>query len=139
MGANHGHVRVEFSSRQYADVIVATPVGRIDHTNAEALRQALAPLLGDADAKGRTLVLDFSNVEYISSVGLRVLMMAAKQARTCHANIAVAALQPVVQEIFDISRFMHVVDVFASVRDAIAGSSDRSLLAYDASATSGSR
>ncbi len=57
------------------------------------------------------LVLDFAGVDYISSVGLRVLMIAAKQTRGNGARIAVAALQPVVAEIFAISRFDHVLEV----------------------------
>ena len=66
------------------------------------------------------MILDFSGVEYISSVGLRVLMIAAKQMRARGARIAVAALQPVVAEIFAISRFDSVLDVYPTVRDAIA-------------------
>jgi anti-anti-sigma factor len=123
---------VEFSSRQFANVVVATPVGRIDHTNAEKLKDALAPLLGTPGVDNNALVLDFSKVEYISSVGLRVLMMASKQARSCAATIAVAALQPVVGEIFEISRFSHVLDIHPSVRDAIEKLSPPALAAYDA-------
>jgi anti-sigma B factor antagonist len=128
---------VEFSSRQFADVIVATPFGRIDHTNAETLKQSLAPLVGKPGTDNRALLLDFSRVEYISSVGLRVLMMAAKQARECGARIAVAALQPVVGEIFEISRFNHVLDIHPSVREAIAKLSAPALAAYDAAAPRG--
>jgi anti-sigma B factor antagonist len=117
---------------RYADVIVAAPVGRVDHTNAEKLRSALEPLLAQTDDVSHALVLDFGHVEYISSVGLRVLMMAAKQARSCQARIAVASLQPIVGEIFAISRFNHVLDVFPSVRDAIAQISPAALAEFDA-------
>ena len=51
-------------------------------------------------------MLDFADVEYISSAGLRVLMIAAKQMRARDAKIAVAALQPMVAEIFAISRLI---------------------------------
>jgi anti-anti-sigma regulatory factor len=62
---------------------------------------------------------------------LRVLMVAAKAMRARKASIAVASLQPVVAEIFEISRFHHVVDVRGSVRDAIAAVSPGALVAYD--------
>ena len=78
------------------------------------------------------LVFDFAGVEYISSVGLRVLLMAAKQVRAQNARIAVAALQPVVKEIFDIARFNHVLEVFTSVRAALDQLSAPALAAYDA-------
>jgi anti-anti-sigma factor len=124
---------VELSSWQWADVVVAAPVGRIDHTNAEALNRALAPLLERCGVDLRALVLDFTHVDYISSIGLRVLMVAAKQARSQEAKIAVAALQPVVNEIFEISRFNYVLDVHATVRAALEALSAPALAAYDAS------
>ena len=77
-------------------------------------------------------MLDFSDVEYISSMGLRVLMMACKAMRARDGAMAIAALQPAVQEIFDIARFGMVVDVFATVRDALAALSPAAASAYDA-------
>jgi len=56
---------------------------------------ALAPALAP-DAPHRAIVVDLSGVDYISSVGLRVLMVAAKTMRARRAAIAVASLQPVV-------------------------------------------
>lgn len=128
---------MDVSCSRFADVVVAAPAGRVDHTNAESLSSALAPLLSPIDGRARALVLDFERVDYISSVGLRVLMVAAKEARACRSRIAVAALQPVVGEIFAISRFDHVLDVFASVREAIALISPAALREFDAAAGSG--
>ena len=123
---------MQFSSRQFVDIVVAAPVGRIDHSAAGPLEQSLAPLLAATPSGKGGLILDFSGVEYISSVGLRVLMIAAKQMRGRGARIGVAALQPVVAEIFAISRFDSVLDVYPSVRDAIAKLSPAALTAFDA-------
>ena len=114
----------------YADVLVATATGRIDFAGAQVLEGALAPALAP-DGPLRGIVIDLAGVDYISSVGLRVLMVAAKAMRARKASIAVASLQPVVAEIFEISRFHHVVDVRGSVRDAIAAVSPEALAAYD--------
>ena len=122
---------MDIASRRYGDVVVAAPVGRIDHANADSLTAALAPLLESSG--GATLLLDFSRVDYISSVGLRVLMMAAKRCARRSASSRVAAPQPIVREIFEISRFNHVLDLSPSVR---AGARTRcrapALAAYDA-------
>ena len=80
------------------------------------------------------LVLDFSHVTYISSMGLRVLLVAAKQLRAGNARIAVAALQQVVSEIFGIARFNHVLEIFPDVRTALEHVSGPALAAYDAAA-----
>jgi len=123
---------VQFSSRQFADVVVAAPVGRIDHAAAGELERALTPLSPQSGSGRKALVLDFAGVDYISSVGLRVLMIAAKQTRGNGARIAVAALQPVVAEIFAISRFDNVLELFPSVRGALEKLSAPALAAFDA-------
>jgi anti-anti-sigma factor len=119
-----------FTSRHFGNVVVATPVGRIDQAAAGALETALTPLWSDPRVAG--LVLDFGGVEYISSVGLRVLMIAAKEMRSRHERIAVVVLQPIVAEIFRISRFDAVLEVFPTVRDALAALSAEALAVYDA-------
>jgi anti-sigma B factor antagonist/stage II sporulation protein AA (anti-sigma F factor antagonist) len=121
---------VDVHTRQFGSVVVAKPSGRIDQSNAAAFEAALAPLWARADVAA--LLLDFTGVEYISSVGLRVLMIAARQMRGRKARIAVAGLQSVVAEIFSISRFNTVLEVFPTLRDALGALSGDALAAYDA-------
>jgi anti-anti-sigma factor len=121
---------MQYSSRRFADVVVAAPAGRIDHANAEEFSRALAPELNDRENRS-ALLLDFAGVDYISSVGLRALMVAAKRLRADQRRIAIAALQPIVGEILQISRFDLILDVFPTVRDALAQLSAPALAAYD--------
>jgi anti-anti-sigma factor len=122
---------VEFTARRLADVVVAVPAGAIDHSNALQLEQALAPLVTEAAAAGTPVVLDFAGVDYISSMGLRVLMAASKQMRARNAALAVAGLQPAVDEIFSIARFKFVLQIFPGVRDALVALSAPAVAAYD--------
>jgi anti-anti-sigma factor len=71
-------------------------------------------------------------VEYISSVGLRVLMLASKQVKAQGGALAVADLQPVVREIFEISRFNLVLEVFPTLREALTKLSPAALAAFEA-------
>jgi anti-anti-sigma factor len=123
---------MQFSTHRFADVVVASPVGRIDHSSAGPFEEALLPLLPQSSIDKEALVLDFSGVEYISSVGLRVLMAAAKQARVHESKIAIACLQPIVAEIFGISRFDRILDVYPSVAGAVAQLSAPALEAFNA-------
>ena len=123
---------MEFSSLRFADVIVVAPVGRIDHESAETFQTTLEPILVAAAGMNGALLLDLSKVPYISSVGLRVVMMAAKHLRARKARIAAAALQPIVHEIFEIARFNHVVELYPSMRDALRELSGPALDAYEA-------
>jgi anti-anti-sigma factor len=121
---------VQFQSRHFGSVAVAAPAGRLDHSTADGFEHALLPLA--QDAQSAALIVDFANVDYISSVGLRVLMLAARAARARNARIAAVALQPIVAEIFAISRFDSVFEMFASLRDALAAMSPEARAAYDA-------
>jgi anti-anti-sigma factor len=122
---------VQFASRQFADVVVASPTGRIDHGAAPLLERSLMPLLDAAVPGQGGVLLDFSGVEYISSVGLRVLMIAGKRMHARGAALAIATLQPVVAEIFAISRFNGLFRVYPSVREALAAMSPAALAAHD--------
>src|SRR5450432_2252907 len=122
---------MEISSRQFADVVVIAPLGRIDHSSARQLEEALTPLWEKSGTDKESVVLDFVGVDYISSMGLRVLMIAAKEMRANDARIVIAALQPIVVEIFAISRFDRVLDVFPSVRSALEQLSAPALEAFD--------
>jgi anti-anti-sigma factor len=99
--------------------VVIAPVGRIDHASAEAFGSALQPHLDRCRADEPPLIVDMSNVDYISSVGLRALMVAAKQAEAQAGRIAIAALSPMVREVFQISRFDMVFKVYGSVDEAL--------------------
>jgi anti-anti-sigma factor len=126
---------VQFQSRHFGSVAVAAPAGRLDHSTADGFEHALLPLA--QDAQSAALIVDFANVDYISSVGLRVLMLAAKAARARNAHIAAVALQPIVAEIFTISRFDSVFEVFASLREALAAMSPEAVAAFDAALARG--
>jgi anti-sigma B factor antagonist/stage II sporulation protein AA (anti-sigma F factor antagonist) len=123
---------MDLSPRRFADALVLRPTGTIDHITAPAFRAALDPHLTNCTAGGDRVVLDFSEVPYISSAGLRVLILASKQAKAQGGTIAVAALQPLPIEIFAISRFDMVLTAFPTVGEALAELSPAAHAAFNA-------
>lgn len=111
---------LELSSRHVGSARVLEVHGRLDHARAKAFESALAPHLDACVPGGSPLVLDFSQVDYISSVGLRVLLLAAKQVKAQQGHIVVAALTPIVTEVFQVSHFNLVLQVFPDVAAAVA-------------------
>ena len=97
--------------------VVLRPSGRIDNDTSASFQTRLLAAIGAAPV---TVVVDLGGVDYISSAGLRALMMGAKQSKGANGRLAVAGLQPLVKEIFAISRFKHVVQVFETPNDALA-------------------
>jgi anti-anti-sigma factor len=122
---------MELPSRRFSDTVVVSPSGRVDQANAEDFQTALAPHLQSCAAGKDRLVIDLSDLEYISSAGLRVLMLAAKQAKAQGGAIVISGLQPLVAEIFQISRFTMVFDIQPSLRDALAKASPAALTVFE--------
>jgi anti-anti-sigma factor len=116
---------------RFADVVVLSPVGRIDHATAEEFETALAPHLARCATGQNHLVLDLSGVDYINSAGLRVLMLAAKRAKAQGGFLAVAAVQPLVHEVLEISKFTLVLRVMPTVREAVAAASPAALAVFE--------
>ena len=125
---------MQITTRLYGDAEVVRPQGRIDHASSAAFEAELAPRIAAAIARPGALVLDFADIDYISSVGLRVLMIAAKQMREHQTLLLVAALQSVVAEIFAISRFDRVLSVVPSLDDALKRCSAAAQASYAAGA-----
>jgi anti-anti-sigma factor len=117
--------------RLYDNALVLAPTGRLDHDNCETFREELAPHLERSAKEGASLVLDLSGLEYVSSAGLRCFMLAAKQAKAQNSRIVIAAMQPVVAEIFQIARFNLVFEAYPRVRDALAALSPAAAAAFD--------
>lgn len=104
----------------HAAARIIAPQGRIDQASAEDFRVALEPHLAACTADAPPLVIDFSGVSYISSVGLRVLMLAARRTGAQKGRIALAGLTSNVREVFAISRFDLVLKTYGTVEEAIA-------------------
>lgn len=105
-----------WNERGVGDAVLVSASGRIDLSNAEAFKDALSASMAKAKA---ALILDLSGVDYISSAGLRALMIAFKAGKADGKGFGIAALQPLLLEIFTISRFNLVFPLFDTVRQAI--------------------
>ncbi len=122
---------MSLSSQVFNNALVVNVAGRLDQDHCDAFRQELAPLLVSAAVEARAIVLDLAELEYISSAGLRCFMLAAKEVKANEGTIVVASLQPMVDEIFKISRFDLLIPVFPTVRAALGAVSADALVAYE--------
>jgi len=119
------------TSRRYANAVVVHAAGRLDQDTCEAFRADLMKYVDEAGHDSGAIVLDLSALEYVSSAGLRCFMLASRQAKAQHGRIFVAALQPMVSEIFQISHFNLVFQVFPTVREAIGAVSPEATTAFE--------
>lgn len=84
--------------------------GRLDATTSvEADRYFTGLLENNSD----NLALDFKKLEYISSAGLRVMLLIAKKLQPKGQKIALCNLSPNVREVFDISGFSTIFKIYS--------------------------
>ena len=94
---------MEIAQIEAGESLVVAPVGRVDSTTSEALERALAAAL---DGGTRRMVVDFAGVTYISSVGLRVLLVVAKRMKTERGTLVLCGLGDAVRQVFDLAGFL---------------------------------
>lgn len=102
-------------------VLVFLPKGRLDSNNAAT---AEAEVRGQIDAGHRRLLFDFADLDYISSAGLRTILIAAKRMKQEGGRMVLCNLKPHIQEVFEISGFLSILDVAASRDEAVQLLSD---------------
>jgi|HigsolmetaGSP11D_1036233.scaffolds.fasta_scaffold02318_6 stage II sporulation protein AA (anti-sigma F factor antagonist) len=102
---------------KHDDHLTVRLAGRLDSSNAGEFEQAL---LNRIDAGELRLVLDLSELSYISSAGLRVFLMAAKRLSARQGRMALCGLQDNVREVFEISGFTAILTVRADLAEARA-------------------
>jgi stage II sporulation protein AA (anti-sigma F factor antagonist) len=106
-----------------ADGIVAVaPAGRIDTTTAPALEQHLIGLMA---AGQRRIVVDFSGVDYISSAGLRVMLLLARRVQDAGGRLGLCGMGDAVRQVFQLAGFLPlfvVLDTREAAVQRIAGS-----------------
>ncbi len=103
--------------------VIVTPGEPVDHENAEDFESRLVPSVEEASRSGGSLIIDFRNVDYMTSVGLRALMVAAREAKPAAVKILVTGMNETMQEIFHISGFEKLFVIHESLESALAATS----------------
>ena len=91
--------------------------GRIDGTNATQFQDNLKQHIADGDT---AVVLDFEELSYISSAGLRVILHTAKDMQSAKIKFAVCSLSKPVKDVFTISGFDQIIDIHDTQSEALA-------------------
>jgi anti-sigma B factor antagonist len=107
---------MEIREKELADAYIIEISGRMDSINSKDLDARLNSIIGRNVAK---IVIDMEAVDYISSVGLRVLLASLKRQKENHRFLVLAALQPFVKDIFRVTGLEKIFSIYSSQEDAI--------------------
>lgn len=113
---------MEIKVNKIGNVVAIVLKGRIDASNTPSIEQELMSLISGGSHR---LVADLSDVWFISSAGLRVLVAGLKEAKKEGGDLRLAGMQVEVQNVFDLTGLLDIFKVFDSREDAVQSYSDR--------------
>jgi len=108
---------MQITEHEHKGVVILGISGRIDAGTSDQLKFKLLAAIGDKPVR---LVLDFSQVEFVSSIGLRVLIVAAKRIAVVKGKMVFSGLAGPVREVFELAGFTSVAKCYADQAAAIA-------------------
>jgi len=98
-------------------VLVIGVKGRLDSNTSGDLEKRILALI---DSGEKRLLIDFSDLDYISSAGLRVFLLAAKKSRAVNGKVVLSSLKSHIMEVFDIAGFSTILPIYATRDEACA-------------------
>ena len=87
--------------------LVATLCGELDTAAALETERALEPLL---HSEGKEVILDCSQLEYIASSGLRILLSILKQAKSVGSRVVLKNVNDVVRDVLELTGFVSIFE-----------------------------
>lgn len=107
---------MEISEEKKGDALVLSLSGRLDAATSKAFQDRILAVI---DAGERRLVVDLSQLDYLSSSGLRVFLLAAQRLSGANGKIVLCSLMKPVREVFDIVGFSSLFSIYGSADEAL--------------------
>ena len=106
---------MDIREEKRGDVFIFGLSGKLDATTSKAFEERVLAVT----ASERQLVVDLSGLDYVSSAGLRVFLLAAKRLNGSNGKMVLCSLKEPVREVFDIAGFLSVFPVYSSYDEAV--------------------
>lgn len=106
---------MEINIQKQDSISVLALTGRLDTTNYGELEKKINELIASNEIK---IIVDCHNLDYVSSSGLRIFLMGLKKINAANGRFVLCGLQDNIKEIFEISGFSSVFEIFNSVDEA---------------------
>jgi anti-anti-sigma factor len=107
---------MEIKEEQLEGAFVLAPLARVDSATAKAFE---ARVLAAVNTGMEKIIIDFSELDYISSAGLRVVLVGAKMTRAPR-KFSLCGMKPHIREIFDVSGFARILTILPDREAALS-------------------
>lgn len=91
--------------------------GNLDAEGTQAMEEKVVALLANGET---SLLFDFSELDYINSSGLRVLVLAYQRLKKSSGRVAICGIKDYIQEVFEVSGYDKIFPLFPNRGDALS-------------------
>ena len=112
---------MEILENKQGQIVILSLKGRLDAATSKLLEEKLLDLINSKNE--RRIVMDFQQLDYISSAGLRVLFMASKILKPENGKLALVSLKEHLKEMFEITGFHGIFPIFTNKEEALGNMS----------------
>ena len=120
---------LHMQAKTIENCLLVQVTGRIDHTNSDGFLNDLTAHAKTV-AKDGGMVVDLGGLEFITSAGLRALLLAQRTLAESGAQLVVTRISGVVKEVFRISNFDSLLSVAETPKAAIGQISESAAEAF---------
>ncbi len=106
---------MEIKESKENDILIVTINGRLDSNTYEQLGEKMTAITA-----GNKIVIDFSELDYISSAGLRIILMNAKKMKKAGGQFRLCGMKDFIKEIFDIAGFSKILNIDPVLANSIS-------------------
>jgi len=106
---------VDIKASLTQDCLVISISGELDTTTTPELEAVLAQ---ESQSNPKTYIFDLADMDYISSVGLRVFLANLKKVKGAGGRMLLAGLNEEVQEVFDMAGFASLFEIHPALAEA---------------------
>ena len=98
------------------EILTVKLIGRLDTNASMEFEQEVEKSI---NSNSKNMIIDFSDLEYICSSGLRVIIQAAKKLKSLQGELVLCSMEDYIQEVFEISGFDTFLKIFPSKEEAV--------------------
>ena len=108
---------MEIRDKKEGEVVILEPIGRIDTNTASEFEKKIVEVMDNGVSR---FVVDLKEIDYISSAGLRVFLMAIKKLKSIGGSFIICSMSDHIKEVFDISGFTPIFTITADQDSGVA-------------------
>lgn len=107
---------INLHSKIADNALILSLTGRLDSLTSSSIE---TELLNHIEQTSLPILINLQSLDYIASAGLRIILMAAKRAKSQEKNLTLCGLQPQIYHVFEISGFLKIMDIYSDQAQAL--------------------